>query len=57
MKNLVFGILFFIVSISLTNGLSIVNAQENIQEDKYPKIITTNLTQLFGEPIHGNDRY
>ncbi len=50
-KKLIFGILFFIISITLTNGLSIVNAQENIQEDEYPKT-TTNLTQLFGEPIY-----
>ena len=54
MKKLVFGILFSIVSsISLTNGLSIVNAQqENIQGEEYPKTTTTNLTQIFGEPIY-----
>ncbi|HKO41204.1 MAG TPA: hypothetical protein VJU85_08075, partial [Nitrososphaeraceae archaeon] len=34
------------------NGLSIVNAQENIQEYEYSKTTTTNLTQIFGEPIY-----
>jgi hypothetical protein len=29
-----------------------VNAQENIQEDEYSKTTTTNLTQIFGEPIY-----
>jgi hypothetical protein len=52
MKKLLFGIFFFIVSIPLTNGLLIVNSQqENIQEEMYPKT-TTNLTQIFGEPIY-----
>ena len=52
MKKLLFGIFFFIVSIPLTNGLLIVSSQqENIQEEMYPKT-TTNLTQIFGEPIY-----
>lgn len=37
MKKLVFGIVFFIVFMSLSNGLSIVNVQENTAGDKYLK--------------------
>ena len=40
------------LSMSLSNELSGVTAQEKIQ-DEYSKITTTtNLTQLFGEPIY-----
>jgi hypothetical protein len=36
------------------NELSIVNTQENIQEDEYSNTTTTtsNLTHIFGEPIY-----
>lgn len=53
MKKIIFTIVFVIgFSISLSNELSVVNAQENIQ-DAYSKIKpTANLTQLFGEPIY-----
>lgn len=52
MKKLIFSIIFLVFYIFLSNGLSIVNAQENIQEDEYSKTTTTNLTQIFGEPIY-----
>jgi uncharacterized membrane protein YqiK len=52
MKKLIFSIVFLVLYIFLSNGLSIVNAQENIQEDEYSKTTTTNLTQIFGEPIY-----
>ena len=52
MKNLFFSIVFVVFSMLLLHGLSIVNAQENIQEDEYSKTTTTNLTQIFGEPIY-----
>src|SRR5687767_8637813 len=53
MKKLIFSIVFLVFYIFLSNGLSIVNAQENIQEDEYSKTTTTtNLTQIFGEPIY-----
>ena len=52
MKKLLFNILFLIgFSMTLTNGLSIVDAQDNIGE-LYPKTITNNLTQIFGEPFY-----
>jgi hypothetical protein len=53
-KKIIFTIVFVIgFSISLLDELSFVNAQENIQEDKYSNTTsTTNLTQLFGEPIY-----
>jgi hypothetical protein len=38
-------------SMSLSNGLSIVNAQENIKSE-YSNSTTTNLTKIFGEPIY-----
>ena len=48
MKELLFSILFLIgFSITLTTGLSIVYAQDNIVQTS-----TTNLTQIFGEPIY-----
>ncbi len=53
MKKLIFSIVFLVFYIFLSNGLSIVNAQENIQEDEFSKTTTTtNLTQIFGEPIY-----
>ena len=52
MKKLIFSIIFLVFYIFLSNGLSIVNAQENIQEDEYSKTTTTNLTQICGEPIY-----
>jgi hypothetical protein len=53
MNKIIFTIVFVIgFSISLLNELSIVNAQESIQEDEYSKTTTTNLTQIFGEPIY-----
>ena len=36
---------------SLSNGLSIVNAQENIKSE-YSNTTNTNLTKIFGEPIY-----
>ena len=52
MKKLLFSILFIIgLSMTLTNGLSIVHAQDKIIES-YPQTNTTNLTQIFGEPIY-----
>ena len=51
MKKLIFTIVFLMgYSMSLSNGLSIVNAQENIKSE-YSNT-TTNLTQIFGEPIY-----
>jgi hypothetical protein len=52
MKKLIFSIVFLVFYIFLSNGLSNVNAQETIQEDEYSKTTTTNLTQIFGEPIY-----
>jgi len=54
MKKLIFTIFLVMgFSMSLSYELSIVNAQENIQEDEYLKTTTTpNLTQIFGEPIY-----
>ena len=52
MEKLIFSIVFVVFSMFLSNDLSIVNAQENIQEDKYSRTTTTNLTQIFGEPIY-----
>ena len=54
MKKLIFTIFLIIrFSMSLSYELSIVNAQENIQEDEYLQTTTTpNLTQIFGEPIY-----
>jgi hypothetical protein len=50
-KKLVFTIVLLIgFSMSLSNGLSIVNAQANIG-NKYSNT-ATNLTQIFGEPIY-----
>ena len=49
MKELVLGIVFLVISIFLLNGLSIVNTQGNVYYD-YSNI-STNLIQLFGEPI------
>jgi hypothetical protein len=50
MKKLFFGIVFFIICISLTNGSSIVHAQENIRDETSK--IRNNLTKIFGEPIY-----
>ena len=55
MNKIIFTIVFVIgFSIFLSNGLSIVNAQqENIQEDEYSNTTnTSNLTHIFGEPIY-----
>ena len=52
MKKLVFTIVFIIgFSMSLSNGLLIVNAQENIKSE-YSNTTNTNLTKIFGEPIY-----
>jgi hypothetical protein len=52
MKKLVFTIVFVIgFSMSLSNGLIIVNAQENIKSE-YSNTTNTNLTKIFGEPIY-----
>lgn len=52
MKKLIFTIVFVVgVFTLLTTGLTIVNAQENI-ESEYSKTNNTNLTQIFGEPIY-----
>ena len=51
MKKLFFTIVFVIgFCMSLSNGLPIVNAQENIKSE-YSNA-TTNLTKIFGEPIY-----
>jgi hypothetical protein len=51
MKKIFFTIIFGMgFSLSLSNGLSIVNAQENIKSE-YSNA-TTNLTKIFGEPIY-----
>ena len=51
MKKLIFTIIFVMgSSMSLWNGLSIVNAQENIKSE-YSNT-TTNFTKIFGEPIY-----
>ena len=52
MKNLFFSIVFVVFSMLLLHGLSIVNAQENIQENEYSNTTTANLTKIFGEPIY-----
>ena len=55
MNKIIFTIVFVIgFSISLSNELSIVNAQqENIPEDEYSNTTnTSNLTHIFGEPIY-----
>ena len=54
MKELVLGIVFLVISIFLLNGLSIVNTQGNVYYE-YSNI-STNLTQLFGEPILQGDK-
>ena len=52
MKKLIFTIIFVMgFSLSLSNGLSIVNAQENIKNE-YSNT-TTNLTKIFGEKKQG----
>ena len=52
MKKLIFTIVFVMgFSMSLSNGLSIVNAQENIKSE-YSNSTTNNLTKIFGEPIY-----
>ena len=50
MKKLVSGIVLLVFSIFLSNGLSIVSAQGKVY-DEYSNI-STNLTQIFGEPIY-----
>ncbi|HJT85365.1 MAG TPA: hypothetical protein VJ697_12870 [Nitrososphaeraceae archaeon] len=52
-KKIIFTMIFLIgFSMYLSDEISVVNAQKNIQ-DEYSKITTTtNLTQLFGEPIY-----
>ena len=53
MKKLMFTIVFVMgFSMSLSNGLSIVNAQENIKSEYLNTTTTTNLTKIFGEPIY-----
>ena len=53
MEKLIFSIVFVVFSMFLSNDLSIVNAQENIQEGEYSNTTTTsNLTHIFGEPIY-----
>jgi hypothetical protein len=52
MKTLFFSIVFVVFSMLLLHGLSIVNAQENIQENEYSNTTTANLTKIFGEPIY-----
>ena len=52
MKKLIFIIVFVIgFCISLSNGLSIVYAQEHIKSE-YSNTTTTNLSKIFGEPIY-----
>ena len=52
MKKLIFTIVFVIgFCMSLSNGLPIVNAQENIKSE-YLNTTTTNLTKILGEPIY-----
>ena len=52
MKKLIFTVVFIIgFCMSLSNGLSIVNAQENIKSE-YSNTTNTNLTKIFGEPIY-----
>ena len=52
MKKIFFTIIFGMgFSLSLSNGLSIVNAQENIKSE-YSNTTNTNLTKIFGEPIY-----
>ena len=52
MKKLIFTVVFVIgFCMSLYNGLSIVNAQENIKSE-YSNTTNTNLTKIFGEPIY-----
>jgi hypothetical protein len=51
-KKLIFTIVFVMgLSMSLLNGLSMVNAQENIKSE-YLNTTNTNLTKIFGEPIY-----
>jgi hypothetical protein len=50
MKKIVFGIVLLAISLFLSNGLSIVSAQGKL-DSEYSNI-TTNLTQIFGEPIY-----
>lgn len=53
MKKLIFTIVFVVGVFSLlTTGLSIVNAQENTESEYSKTTNTTNLTQIFGEPIY-----
>jgi len=37
---------------SLSNGLSIVNAQQENVKSEYSNTTTTNLTKIFGQPIY-----
>lgn len=50
MKKLVSLVIVFIISMSLTNGLLIVNAQEFMQDK--PWKINDNFDKIFGEPIY-----
>ena len=53
MKNLIFTIVFFMgFYMSLSNGLSIVNAQQENIKSEYSNTTNTNLTKIFGEPIY-----
>ena len=53
MKKLIFTIVLVIgFSTSLSNGLSIVNAQQENVKSEYSNTTTTNLTKIFGEPIY-----
>ena len=53
MKKLIFTIVLVIgFSMYLSNGLSIVNAQQENIKSEYLNTTTTNLTKIFGEPIY-----
>jgi hypothetical protein len=52
MKKLIFTIVFFMgFYMSLSNGLPIVNAQQENIKSEYSNT-TPNLTKIFGEPIY-----
>ncbi len=53
MKKLIFTIVLAIgFSMSLSNGLSIVNAQQENVKSEFSNTTTTNFTKIFGEPIY-----
>jgi len=52
MKKLILTFVFVMgFSMYISNGLSMVNAQDNITNE-YSNTKTTNLTKVFGEPIY-----